>query len=59
MQDNDPDNNDSGNGSSPKSEADEPESESPPYIAPDGREHILEVGDDTENIKKPQSGNTK
>lgn len=30
-----------------------------PYIAPDGREHILEVGDDTDNIKKPQSGNTK
>jgi hypothetical protein len=41
------------------SEADEPIESEQPYIAPDGREHILEVGDDTENIKKPQSGNTK
>jgi hypothetical protein len=54
-----PDDNDPSNNSSPKSEADEPIESEQPYIAPDGREHILEVGDDTENIKKPQSGSTK
>ena len=39
--------------------ADEPIESEQPYIAPDGHEHILEVGGDTENIKKPQSVNTK
>jgi hypothetical protein len=59
MQNNDPDSNDSGNNSNPKSEADEPIESEQPYIAPDGREHILEVGDDTSNTKSPQSENTK
>jgi hypothetical protein len=59
MQNNDPDVNDSSNNSSPKSEADEPIESEQPYIAPDGREHILEVGDDTSNIKSPQLNDTK
>jgi len=59
MQNNDPDSNDSSSSNIPKSEADEPIESEQPYIAPDGREHILEVGDDTENTKKPQSNITK
>lgn len=60
MQNDDPENSGSGNGNTPSNEADEPKgSETPPYMAPDGREHILEVGDATDNIKKPQSGNAR
>ncbi len=50
MQSNDPDN-DSGNSNNPNNQADEPTKSEGPYIAPDGREHIIEKGDEEDNSK--------
>lgn len=47
-----------GNSSSPKNEDDDTpiQSESTPYMAPDGREHIIEIDAEApENTKSPQS----
>lgn len=59
MQNDDPNNDDSGSNNSPSSNADEPEKPETPYTAPDGREHILDFDDEKINIKSPQSDNTK